>query len=65
MGNGSVYEGSFVDGEIEGKGVRTWPDGTRYCNVHRIYTKFVLIVCGRLPGMRANSSKASFMAKVG
>jgi hypothetical protein len=30
MGNGSVYEGVFVDGEIEGHGVRTWPDGTRY-----------------------------------
>ena len=30
LGDGSVYTGSFVNGEIEGHGQRTWPDGSMY-----------------------------------
>ena len=30
MRDGSSYEGDFVDGEIEGKGVRRWPDRSEY-----------------------------------
>jgi len=30
MKDGSFYEGDFVDGEMTGKGKRTWEDGTEY-----------------------------------
>jgi len=30
MKDGGSYEGDFRDGEICGKGERTWPDGTIY-----------------------------------
>ncbi|KAG7392679.1 hypothetical protein PHYPSEUDO_015067 [Phytophthora pseudosyringae] len=30
MGDGTTYEGEFVDGEIEGVGLKRWPDGSSY-----------------------------------
>ena len=30
LGDGGLYEGDFVEDEITGSGLRTWPDGRRY-----------------------------------
>jgi len=28
--DGSKYEGQFVNGKMEGKGIKTWPNGNTY-----------------------------------
>ena len=28
--DGGIYEGEFVNGKMEGKGIRNWPNGNYY-----------------------------------